>query len=114
MSSFNLIISPIRVHRDEDTDEDKTEPFVNLNDSIASNSSNSSSSNNGDESLQPSSSAAGIRDEIRNKATNNVKINMHYKSLNPLNVELNITITIPPMNIPSSTIASFLSLAWSW
>ena len=88
MSSFNLIISPIRVHRDEDTDEDKTEPFVNLNDSIASNSSNSSSSNSGDESPQPSSSAAGIRDEIRNKAANTVKINMHFKSLKPIELSV--------------------------
>ena len=57
--SFNTPISPVRVNQSEDhTDEDKTELF-NLNDSMASNSSSSA----GDESPQPSSSAAGLRDE---------------------------------------------------
>ena len=59
--SFNTPISPVHVNQSGDhTDEDKTEPFVNLNDSMASNSSSSSA---GDESPQPSSSAAGLRDE---------------------------------------------------
>jgi hypothetical protein len=71
MSSITSPISPVRVpHHDDHTDEDKTEPFV-LNDSMASNSSNA-----GDESPQPSSSAAGLRDEHMFRSNPIDRVNM--------------------------------------
>ena len=73
MSSFSLPISPIRPQIEEDhTDEEKTEPFVDLNNSVASN----SSSEAGDEIAQPSSSAAGLLDERDYKDNPINRVNM--------------------------------------
>ena len=67
------MLSPIRpaneVGEDDQTDEDKQDNNNPLNDSVASHSSSSSDESSGDEVALPSSSAAGILQERRQRSS---------------------------------------------